>query len=77
MRSKLEVMVGDGGEKDLNVAVRIQGNFVEYVPMALILLLFNEEQGGGAGRRIGARLTFAVIVVSSSLCIASFAGLVR
>lgn len=45
MRAKLEVMAGDGGEKDLNVAVRIQGNFIEYVPMALLLILFSEALG--------------------------------
>lgn len=45
IRSRLEVMIGDGGERELNVAVRIQGNFVEYVPMALLLLFFNEAAG--------------------------------
>ena len=45
MRGKLEVMAGDGGEKDLNVAVRIQGNFIEYVPMALLLILITEAEG--------------------------------
>ena len=45
MRGKLEVMAGDGGEKDLNVAVRIQGNFIEYVPMALLLIIICEMEG--------------------------------
>ncbi|TAL40285.1 MAG: hypothetical protein EPN97_00100 [Alphaproteobacteria bacterium] len=45
MRAKLEVMAGDGGEKNLNVAVRIQGNFIEYVPMALLLILITEAEG--------------------------------
>lgn len=45
MRGKLEVMAGDGGEKNLNVAIRIQGNFIEYVPMALLLIFVNEALG--------------------------------
>lgn len=102
MRAKLEVMVGDGGERELNVAVRMQGNFIEYVPMALLLLSFNEILGwppfavhalgaalvaarlchvhgmaqknaAGKGRRIGARLTFLVIIAASLLCFAAVA----
>ena len=45
MRAKLDVMVGDGGERNLDVAVRIQGNFIEYVPMALLLMAFCELEG--------------------------------
>ena len=102
MRAKLEVMVGDGGEKNLNIAMRIQGNFIEYVPMALLLISFNEILGwqsagihalgltlvaarlahvhgmsqkdaAGKGRRIGARLTFLVIIAASLMCIAAVA----
>lgn len=102
MRTKLEVMVGDGGERELNVAVRIQGNFIEYVPMAILLISFNEILGlpaavihalgltllagrfahvhgmsqknaAGKGRRLGARMTFIVIIAASLLCIASVA----
>lgn len=100
MRAKLEVMVGDGGERALNVAVRIQGNFIEYVPMTILLISFNEilgwQQGvvhalgltlvagrfahvhgmsqknaAGKGRRLGARMTFLVIIAASLLCLAS------
>ncbi len=45
MRRRLEAMNGDGGERDLSVAVRIQGNFIEYVPMALLLMAFDEMAG--------------------------------
>lgn len=100
MRARLAVVMGDGGEKDINIAVRMQGNFIEYVPMALLLICFDEILGWpswtvhalcisllvarvahvhglaqknamGAGRRFGARLTFAVLIAASLLCIAS------
>jgi len=106
MRARLEVMVGDGGERDLNVAVRMQGNFIEYVPMALILLYFNEtlgwnpyiihalailliaarvahvhgmsrENAMGVGRRLGARMTFIIIIAASLMCMASSFVVVR
>lgn len=106
MRARLEVMVGDGGERDLNVAVRMQGNFIEYVPMALMLLYFNEalgwnawiihglailliaarvahvhgmsqENAMGVGRRLGARMTFVIIIAASIMCMASSLVVVR
>jgi uncharacterized protein len=106
MRAKLEVMAGDGGEKDLNVAVRIQGNFIEYVPMALLLILITEAEGypaaaihglclslvlarlahihgmmqksaAGKGRRLGAMLTFMVIIVASLMSMSAFGGWLR
>jgi uncharacterized membrane protein YecN with MAPEG domain len=39
LRGKHRVGVGDGGQADLQLAIRVQGNFVEYVPIALLLLL--------------------------------------
>ena len=38
LRRLLRVGVGDGGEKELSKAIRIHGNFSEYMPLALILL---------------------------------------
>jgi uncharacterized membrane protein YecN with MAPEG domain len=42
LRIKTRTMLGDGGEKDdaasMQVAVRMHGNFAEYVPFALLLL---------------------------------------
>ena len=45
LRSKLKVMFGDGGHVDLMRAVRAQANFVEYVPLALLLIAFVEWGG--------------------------------
>ena len=45
LRFKLKVGVGDGGERTLTKAIRVHGNFSEYVPFALILLA-SYELGG-------------------------------
>ena len=43
-----EVSLGDGGHPELLVAQRAQGNFIEYVPMALLLLALVELGGYAA-----------------------------
>ncbi|QFY42201.1 hypothetical protein F6R98_05790 [Candidatus Methylospira mobilis] len=45
LRMKLKVSVGDGGHELLTRAIRIHGNFAEYVPFALLLMLLNELAG--------------------------------
>lgn len=45
LRFKLKVGVGDGGETMLIKAVRVHGNFSEYIPLALILLASYELSG--------------------------------
>jgi len=40
------VGIGDGGHGDLQRAIRVHGNAVEYVPTVLILLLLFEMNGG-------------------------------
>ncbi len=44
-RGDVRVAIGDGDNIVLRRAIRVQGNFTEYVPMALILFLFVELQG--------------------------------
>jgi hypothetical protein len=44
-RGDVKVAIGDGGNVVLRRAIRVQGNFTEYVPMALILFTFVEMQG--------------------------------
>ncbi len=39
LRGRHGVGIGDGGHEDLARAIRVQANFVEYVPIALLLLL--------------------------------------
>jgi len=44
-RRTMRIGLGSGGNKQLERYIRVQGNFAEYVPMALILLAFLEMQG--------------------------------
>ena len=37
-RAKKKISFFDGGDKELGAAIRVQGNFIEYVPMALALM---------------------------------------
>ncbi len=47
-RSKLSLSIGDGGNVDLHERIRKHGNFVEWVPMVLILMVLAEAGGTGA-----------------------------
>ena len=47
-RRKAKVSVGDGGDDGLLRAIRVHGNFAEYVPIALILIALIEAQDGPA-----------------------------
>ncbi|VDZ99714.1 membrane protein [Salmonella enterica subsp. enterica] len=40
LRMQYRVAYGDGGFSELQSAIRIHGNAVEYIPVALVLLLF-------------------------------------
>ena len=44
-RAKLKIPVGDGGNEQLHHAVRRHGNFVEYVPLILLLIAIIELNG--------------------------------
>ncbi len=37
-RTHYRISLGDGGNPDMQARVRIHGNFIEYVPLALILM---------------------------------------
>lgn len=46
IRRRLKIGLGDGGDKELNKAIRIHGNFVEYIPFSLLLLAILEMNNG-------------------------------
>lgn len=41
-RKNKRISRGDGDDRDLAVAIRVHANFIEYVPLAIILLWFLE-----------------------------------
>lgn len=45
LRRAKKVRLGDGGEPELQVAIRAPGNATEYVPISLILLVLLELSG--------------------------------
>lgn len=48
VRRRLRIAVGDGGDDMLARRIRAHGNFTEYVPLALILMLCGEIAGAPA-----------------------------
>ncbi len=47
-RVRTRVGLGDGGDDQLNRAIRAQANFAEYVPLSVILLAMTEAVGAPA-----------------------------
>ena len=48
LRASLGVSINDGGNKELALRMRRHGNFVENVPMIVLLMLLAELLGSGA-----------------------------
>ncbi len=46
-RYRAKIGIFDGGDEQLGKAIRMHGNFTEHVPMALILMILAELNGGG------------------------------
>ena len=53
-RVKFKIDIGDGGNPQMTQRIRAQANFVEYVPMALILIMLVEWTRIGPGWLPGA-----------------------
>lgn len=47
VRTRLKINLGDGGNDEMIRAIRTQGNYVEYAPIALLGLLALAAQGQG------------------------------
>ena len=64
VRAKGGVLYGDGGNPDFTPVIRGQVNFVEYVPLIVILIAFAEAGGTSATwiHGMGAALVFARVV---------------
>jgi uncharacterized membrane protein YecN with MAPEG domain len=61
LRGKTGISVGDGGNIELLLAMRRHANFIEVVPLALIIIALSEMNGapGWAIHAMGAVLTVA------------------
>ena len=44
LRMKLQISLGDGKDKQLRRAIRVHGNYAEYVPLTLMMIYFVEIQ---------------------------------
>lgn len=60
LRFSSHISLGDGGNDELLKRMRAHGNFVETVPMALMLLLLNEMSGTGVNILYGLGGTLVV-----------------
>lgn len=67
VRYRKKVIFGDGDDVDLQRAIRVHGNSVEYVPLILILMAVAELGGAAPGMvhavgsaMVGARILFAL-----------------
>lgn len=45
VRRSRQISLGDGNDANLRGRIRAHGNFIEYTPMALLLMAFAEAQG--------------------------------
>lgn len=83
-RFKLRIGLGDGQQPELVKVVRIHGNFAEYVPFLLLLLLILELQGAALWQlhlvgalTLGGRLCHAVgLLRSSGTSVPRFFGMI-
>ena len=48
-RYRTKIWLLDGGDEELIRRIRVQANFIEYVPLALLLLALVEIQGAASG----------------------------
>ncbi|MBX2869736.1 MAG: MAPEG family protein [Acidiferrobacterales bacterium] len=46
LRRKLKIGIGDNDNVELKRAMRVHANFIEYTPLAILLIYFLEQTGG-------------------------------
>ncbi|WP_369743803.1 MAPEG family protein [Pseudidiomarina sp. PP-1MA] len=67
LRWRHRVGIGTGNAQDLEVAVRIHGNFSEYVPLGLLLLVLMDLTGASASLLHGLGALLFVARISHAL----------
>ena len=78
-RAKLKVPLGDGGNPVMLRMIRLHGNAVEYLPLALVLMAIYEANGGWhwALHAAGLALILARILQSWNMWTTHIAGFGR
>ena len=75
-RVKLKVPLGDGGNKEMLRMIRLHGNAVEYIPLAIVLMLAYEINGGShlALHVIGVALIAGRLIQTAAMWSTEVAG---
>ncbi|MGH8690169.1 MAG: MAPEG family protein [Burkholderiales bacterium] len=76
LRARKKIDLFDGGDPELGRALRVQGNFIEYVPMALALLGLAEWMGVPAwlAYALGIALVVGRVAHAGALYTSTFPG---
>ncbi len=69
-RRRLATSIGDGGNSRFSRLIRGHGNFSEYVPMALLLMVLAEMGGAGSGVIHAAGLSLLIGRLLHAYCFA-------
>lgn len=74
LRWKHRVGIGSGNAEDLQAAVRVHGNFIEYVPLALILMAAVESSGVANGLLHGIGIALVAVRISHAIGLTKTVG---
>ena len=74
LRWSTKTGIGDGGDRRLARAIRVHGNAVEYVPLALILMLVVELGGAGHALVHGCGIALVAARLAHAFGLARSAG---
>ncbi|WP_088328753.1 MAPEG family protein [Lacimicrobium sp. SS2-24] len=74
LRNQHKVAIGDGNNPQLQLAIRAQGNALEYLPLALLMIFMLEALGLSAGvihglclLLLGGRVVHAYAIVAGNM----------
>ena len=75
-RVKLKVPLGDGGNKEMLRMIRLHGNAVEYIPLAIVMMAVYEINGGShlALHIIGVALIAGRLIQTAAMWSTEIAG---
>ena len=74
LRWRTKAGIGDGGDRRLARAIRVHANAVEYVPLALVLLLVAELDHAGPALLHGCGVALVVARVAHAIGLSRTAG---